>query len=57
MKSNNLPISIVFQGLSYVQFRFDSPFNKGVTREILREVQTDIPTTKEEEIICKSLLV
>ena len=35
---------------------FESPFNKGVTREILREVQTDVPCIKEEEIIRKPIL-
>ena len=31
-------------------FRFDTVFNKEVSRSILREVQNDVPNVKEDEV-------
>lgn len=32
-------------------FRFNTSFNKRITRNFLREVRNDMPTIKEEEVI------
>ena len=55
MKGNNF-IIVSFISRPEQHFRFESPFNKGVTRGILREIQTDIPNAKEEEIVSQYLM-
>ena len=40
-----------------VYYRFDAATNKVVTRNILREVQADIPNIKEEEVLGKPQVI
>lgn len=34
-------------------YSFDTSYNKGITRDILREVKVDLPNAKEEEILSR----